>query len=580
MCLHTGMSVMVRSWLHAWCVLILVMGMPLHVSAMNLPSVQWNVGYQNRPLNEVLTEVLSPSGYSVQISPQVVGTVSGRLKGTLPSVFDTLVRTFGLTWYFERGMLYVYTAAESRSQLIRLERASFESVQSSLDQLGLRDRRFELKFDPGNRTLMVVGPPRWVEVVTSVAMAADESSSSALAAETRVFPLRHARAADRTTGTGPSEAVMPGVVTLLQQLYGLSPQSRPALNGATAAAKAGRDTAANLYKQFLSTTGRMPVQGRGGEMPEAATDATSARMIIAGERAAQPPVLPQIQADVRTNSVIVRDYRERMPNHEAVIRQLDVPTRMVEIEAAIVEVTSDMFDSLGIDWRLSGRRVDIQTGAGAPPVLRRSGGNLGAELDAQAGLPASGRGTPTSPSGLVAVMAGGSLINQVLARVNALEDSGRGRVLSKPKVVTPENMEALIESTATYYVRLQGNLEVSLANVTVGTVLRVFPTLEGDARAPGIKLAIRIEDGSISAASVDNLPVVQRSTVTTEAIVGVGQTLLIGGMTVERDTDSSTGVPGLRRLPMVGRLFESEGTRRERMERIFLLTPRLVEVAP
>ncbi len=546
----------------------------VQAASMTLPNVQWNVGYQNRPLNEVLAEVLTPTGYAIQISPQVNGTVSGRLKGSLANVLDTLVRTFGLTLYFERGMLYVYTAAESRSQMVRLERASFESVQASLRELGLQDRLSDLRFDPRNRTLMVTGPPRWVEVVTTVALSADDVSSSSQAAELRVFPLRHARAGDRTVGSGSSETVLPGVVTLLQQLYGLADQNRPGTRNASAAARSGRETATNLYKQFLSTTGKLPSQGRSTEVQDSGSDPLSARVVSNPDnRPSSQSVLPQVQADARTNSVLIRDFPQRMASHEAVIRQLDVPTRMIEIEAAIIEVNSEMFESLGIDWRLSTRRLDVQSGSSGA-LLRRSGGNLGADVDVRANV------NTQAPNGIVAVMAAGSLINQVLARVNALEDSGRGRVLSKPKIVTPENMEAVIESTATYYVRLQGNLEVSLANVTVGTMLKVFPSVEGNQSSPSIKLALKIEDGSLSSTLVDSLPVVQRNVVTTEAVVAVGQTLLVGGMTVERDSDTLSGVPGLRRLPLVGKLFETEGTRRERMERIFLLTPRIVEVAP
>lgn len=279
--------------------------------------------------------------------------------------------------------------------------------------------------------------------------------------------------------------------------------------------------------------------------------------------------LPQIQADPRTNSVVIRDYPDKMAMHEAAIRKLDLPTKMIEIEAVILDINSDALESLGIDWRLSTRRLDIQTGAGNTPSLPRTN-----DLTSQV------IGGAATPVGALATMAAGSAVNQLLARVTALEQKGRGRVLSKPKIVTPENMEAVIESTSTYYVKLQGNLEVNLANVTTGTALRVFPSIQVGRNGDMVKLAIKIEDGSLSAATVENLPVVQRNSVTTEATVGVGQTLLVGGLSVERDTDNVTGVPILRSLPLVGRLFESTDTRRERTERIFLLTPRVVEVNP
>jgi len=536
-------------------------------STLSLPNVNWNVAYTNMPLVEVLTEVLTPSGYSIIISPKVKATVSGRLTGSTERVFERLVSTYGLIWYFEQNILYVYAAGEAKSQLVRLQRADLAKVQRSLAQLGLNDRRFKLSYDDRNRTLMVSGPPRWVELVTSVALSADEVSSSTQAAEVRVFKLKHARATDRVFNGAAGEVVVPGVVSLLQQLFNLSvtgSNRRPAATGASE--KSSRDSYAKVFKTLLSQSGK-PASSPDSLGLTDNSDGQGASVVSndLDDRGGRNS-LPQIQADPRTNSVVIRDYVDRMAANAAAIETLDTPTRLIEIEAAILDVSSDALESFGIDWRLSSRRVDLQLGGGGGAPLSRTNDLTQALL-----------GT-VAPVGALGSLALGNGVNQLLSRLNALEEDGRGRVLSRPKIITPENMEATIDNTSTFYVRLQGNLEVSLANVTTGTSLRVLPSIEPGRNGPMVKLAIKIEDGSLSSTKVDNLPVVNRNSVTTEAVVNVGQTLLIGGLSVERDSDTVNGVPILRSLPVVGKLFQSTNKRRERVERIFMLTPRVIDV--
>ena len=120
---------------------------------------------------------------------------------------------------------------------------------------------------------------------------------------------------------------------------------------------------------------------------------------------------------------------------------------------------------------------------------------------------------------------------------------GAARIISRPQVMTLSNVEAVFDRTRTFYVRVAGREEVDLFNVTAGTILRVNPHVFRDHDANRIRVLIGIEDGSVTGQLVDSIPVVERSSVSTQAMVVEGQSLLLGGMTVELVIEDDAGKP-------------------------------------
>jgi type III secretion protein C len=276
------------------------------------------------------------------------------------------------------------------------------------------------------------------------------------------------------------------------------------------------------------------------------------------------------------NAVIVRDQAERMPFYEAVIRSLDVKPGLVEIEARIIEVRSDAVSSLGIDWRLHSGDADFQFSRNGLPVtssLPVAGGT---------GLIPSPGVTPPIPSpnlqrgGVLTTVLGDSG-RYLIARVNALSQEGKANILASPRVLTLDNVEAVLENLSTFFVRVSGNLDAALFDISSGTSLRVTPLIVMDGDRKRVKLAIRIEDGSISDQAVDQIPVVQRSTIGTQAFINEGESLLIGGYTSDLRRDTQVGVPGLSSLPLLGKLFRFNEKQTAHVQRLFMLTPRVVE---
>lgn len=516
--------------------------------------VRWRAGVfnyqaQNKPLREFLQEFAASQGVTVVVAKEVEGTVSGRFRLTPSSMLDLMTATHGLVWYYDGNVLFVYPASEVASQVVRLNNAPVARLREALERLRIADQRFPITYDTRQNTAFVSGPKRYVELVLQSARAVDDNEGSSLATDIRVFPLKYAWAADFVFTQGGREYAVPGVASVLTSLYASSRQ--PPVASANTMSARTRSTLRKL--QGLGVVGgdavakQPPAQESGGVQMPRGQD------------------LPQFQPDGRLNAVVVRDVPERMGFYEAVVRALDVKPGLVEIEVQVFEVRSSDLEQLGIDWRAHGRHADLQIGQGNRPRLDFS----------DALNPASNPGTPIGAS---FTSVAGDASRFLIARINALAQEGKANVLSSPRVLTLDNVEAVMENLKTLFVRVAGNLDASLFDVSTGTSLRVTPLIVIEGTKRQVKLAVRIEDGALLEQTVDSVPVVQRATITTQAFVNEGESLLLGGHVTEARRNGESGVPGLSKIPVLGELFKFRETSTERTERLFMITPRVVAV--
>ena len=158
-------------------------------------------------------------------------------------------------------------------------------------------------------------------------------------------------------------------------------------------------------------------------------------------------------------------------------------------------------------------------------------------------------------------------------------------MLGKPSVLTMDNVQASLENTSSYYVPVSGNESSDLFKIDSGTVLKVtphiIPGLPG--QADSIKLMVSVQDdrddgSSLFSVDPNNLSPIKQTKINTQAIVGEGQSLLIGGHYYEIQSDAETGIPGLKNIPILGGLFGATGKKHQRMERLILITPRIVRM--
>jgi type III secretion protein C len=563
-------------------VLALCLAAVLPAAGQSIPWRRANIDLQasNEPLNVFLARIVTWQGISASISATVAsGRVNGRFRGSAETIFRDLADTYGLTWYYDGSTLHVYSLSENESRLLQVAPPDLPRVERILREMRLEDRRFPLRFDAIEGAIYVGGPPKYVEVVAGIVDAvAQAPSRPAARLETRVFPLRHARAGDTVVAIGGAETTVPGVARILAEIMREDAPPQPDT-------KALPRTLQGLQGKGLASVGRAPAAagapaapGGGAEIgstaggPAPAADRASAK---AAPRPAPDPAAPapdarapSVRADLRTNSIIVRDMADRMTMYADIVKQLDVELPMVDIEATVIDVIGGKSEQLGIDWRLHGSQVDISSSPNALAGTGREPRNSANDLLFSGALASAGRG-------LIGTLVLGNERNYFLSRVNALAESGDARVAANPRIITINNHEAVLQSTSDFYVRIAGRDQVDLFQVSTGLTLRVTPTLVDDAKGPRFRLVVRIEDGSPSGGSqVDQIPVVSRQAISTQAIVGDGESLLIGGYVFEERRDGKTGVPGLSSLPIIGALFRQTSKEYKRVERMFLITPR------
>jgi type III secretion protein C len=581
-----------RSALLAFC---MVFGCGSAVMAEPIPwrSTQIDIGANNEPLNGFLTRLLTTQGISSSMTPAVAtARVNGRFKGDIGKTFNNLIETYGLAWFYDGTTLEICSLGEFDSRLLSVDPSDLARLERNLRQFRLFDTRYPLRISAADGQVIVSGPPNYVAMVASVAdRIAETPSKPKTGIEVRVFRLKYARAADTTVVMGGVETYISGIARVLNEMVSetrfepstngtrVLPRTVPGLRGkgmlsvgrgemptapgfgnAAAIANAAGGNNADITPLGLQTPG----SSGGASAPEnaamrAARDAPSSR-------------LATVRAEPRLNAVVVRDSPDRMPMYERLIKDLDVDLPLIEIEAAVIDVSDDKSQELGVDWRAHGRRFDISS---SPNGFAGNGSRPNNDANSLLNT-----GDPLSAgAGLVGTLIFGSARQYFLSRLNALSNVGDARTVARPRVLTIDNTEAVLQSTSEFFVRVAGERQVDLFNVTLGLTLRVTPTLVEDGQGKRVKMIVRIEDGNAnSGQEVDRIPVVSRNAIATQAVVGEGQSLLIGGYVIEENSGVRTGVPGLSNVPVLGYLFSQNSTKFRRVERMFMITPRIVTI--
>jgi type III secretion protein C len=520
-----------------------------------------------KPVGDFLRELAASQGVTAVIDAKVSGTISGRFAitgsqpGAVQMVLSNICAANGLTWYYDGAFLFIDPAADTRSEVFTIAGKNAPRIADTLARLKIADARYPLQISEADGNVYVSGPKRYVELVRQTVRLIDQRAARDDRAEVQIFPLRYAWAADFKINRAGKQVSIPGVATVLRNLYGRSGAGR----GTVPAAASGPLRRTKLGVSAGDGARVAKLSSEGSSTAEDEADG-SAGEFASGE-------LPQFQPDTRLNAVLVRDTPERMARYEKLIQSMDVRPRLIEIEVTIMDISTDTLDSLGVDWRLHARHGDLQIGRGNLPPL--TFGNANSESGQV--VTVNPQGNPSTPLGaLFTASIGNDLRNYLLTRVSALTQKGSANFIARPKVLTLDNNEAVLENLSEFYVRVDGFQDSSLYSVTAGTAVRVTPLIVDEKEGRGVLMSIDIEDGDLSSSTVDRIPIVRRRTVNTQALVDEGASLLIAGYTSEEKANATSGVPLLSSIPVLGKLFQYSEKKQNNMERFYLLTPRLV----
>jgi type III secretion protein C len=496
---------------------------------------------ENESLSSVLQRFAGNFSLSLRIGKGADALVNGRFNTASPTEFmDRLAGVYGFNWFVYAGTLFVSRVSEMETRTVSSNGGSISGLHQALQSLGVLDDRFGWGELPAQGLALVSGPPDYVALVEKTVNALPATSGKQ---EVAVFRLKYASVNDRIISYRDQQVVTPGLTTVLRNLI-----SGPA---GSAGNEALASIAAPLRDRPPSFGGMPTIGDATSAIGAAATVAPLAQVAALGGGMRMRE--PTVQADARLNAIIVQDVPERMPVYRALIDQLDVPSTLVEIEAMIVDVNSEVMNELGVKWGAAAGNTVFGYGSTGPGLVRAAGSNLAA--------------------GTMGIAVGSALE----ARLRALQTRNEANILSQPSILTADNMGAIIDLSDTFYISQVGERVASVTPITVGTSLRVTPRyIEGKDGAQ-VELTVDIEDGQIQEEKqVEGLPRVRKSNISTLAIVGNDQALLIGGYNSTQDSKKVEKVPFLGDIPFLGALFSHSSDTKQRRERLFLIRPRVI----
>ncbi|MBS0545418.1 MAG: type IV pilus secretin PilQ [Proteobacteria bacterium] len=295
--------------------------------------------------------------------------------------------------------------------------------------------------------------------------------------------------------------------------------------------------------------------------------------------------------DDRTNKVFVSDVSGRLREVRKLISEIDVPPRQVLIEARIVEANKTFARDLGV--RLGfGKNTPINLGGGGRLGFGKSEfatvdpatGKISTSTDQALNSmvqrigenASSGDGFQPNGYGSVAL----TLFNKGLTRflnleLQALESDGRGRVVSSPRVLTANQVEASIEQgTEIPYQQATSSGATSVSFKKAVLSLKVTPQITPDGR---LQLKVEVnKDRPLFENALLGVPPIETKNVKSEVLIDNGGTVVIGGIYEEEETTNIDRVPVLGELPVVGGLFRTTRKNSNRKELLVFITPRIV----
>ncbi|MEP6916152.1 MAG: type IV pilus secretin PilQ [Acidobacteriota bacterium] len=290
----------------------------------------------------------------------------------------------------------------------------------------------------------------------------------------------------------------------------------------------------------------------------------------------------QIQVDTRTNTVIMTDLPDRLTTAQALIGTLDRPEPQVEVEARVVQTTRDFAKAIGVQWGFNGRAIPAignTTGLAFPNSVQVGGRTSATPTDPRAAADPIGTAINLPLSGAssaigIALGAVNGALNLDLA-LSALERTGKGRILSTPRLTTQNNVSAEVAQGIQIPIQTVANNTVTVSFKDAVLKLQVTPQITS---ANTVIMQITIENATPDfSRQINGIPPIDTQRASTQVQVDDGATTIIGGIFVSTEQISNERTPLLHRLPLLGWLFKRDSTSDESRELLIFITPRILK---
>jgi type IV pilus assembly protein PilQ len=287
-----------------------------------------------------------------------------------------------------------------------------------------------------------------------------------------------------------------------------------------------------------------------------------------------------VVVDQRTNSLLLRDTASNLADVRMLIEKLDIPVRQVLIESRIVIANNDFAKELGVRFGSSAQSGTL--GAGTSGTLEglqvpatntdsvrpiNSSGVRGQDLNVN--LPVA------NPAGTIALALAKLPLGAVLElELSAMQEEGKGEIVSSPRVITSNQKQATIEQgTEIPYQEASSSGATSVSFKEALLKLDVTPQITPDDR---IVMDLEVNKDEVGAVFL-GVPSIDTRSVKTQVLVDNGETVVLGGIYEQTSTQSSTRVPFFGDLPYVGFLFKTDLNENRQRELLVFVTPKIIK---
>ena len=292
----------------------------------------------------------------------------------------------------------------------------------------------------------------------------------------------------------------------------------------------------------------------------------------------------RIVADERTNTLMISDIPKKVAQMRELISVIDRPVDQVLIESRIVIATDTFARDLGAKFGIAGRRTGNNDAAISGSLANNANIINNSTTSVPTGLNFNLPATTTSglnPGALAYTLLGANFAIDI--ELSALQQEGRGEVLSNPRVVTSNQREAIIrQGREVGYVTMTGAAGAAATpNVQFKDVvleLKVTPTITSDDR---VFMAVHVTKDEVLRyidTNIGQVPEIATREINTAVLVDDGQTVVIGGVYEFNDANSVAKVPFLGDVPFLGNLFKKKSRNKEKAELLIFLTPKVMRV--
>lgn len=547
------------------------------------PEIRFSRTSVDDDIRSILRALLKANGLSTIFRPGVEGPMSLRFDQVPPEqAFNQLLTERGLAYDYnpDTRTVTIYKDAEASfeppgRQFIALSDTDFGAIRQMLVRFGLGLDGVE--YDEATNTVSLHGRSDRIREIAELIGKVEDASR--LRREKRRETIERDQAERRARIESDIYAELANAqVRVIQLRFATVGETQRQFQGRTVTVPGIADTLKAIIGDLEIGVTAEATRRRTRDGDQESEDAFMRRIATLSA--------PRVSVDRRTNSVIVRGSPEDVRIIEDVVRELDQPLRMIEIEVIIATAELGVAEELGVALRGSAatekgpnRSVAGDTGSSGTQVDNADSSLFDSNgLNALSLLPAAGASSTLGAF----VIRGASSILQV--QLKALAEENKAQVVSAPRLVTLDNRTARITRSQNVFVQVDagGDQGQNLAEIDTGLTLEITPSLV-PAVSQGEDPLIRLNLNAINSApggGVFGQIDVRAQEVQTEVLVPDGGTYIIGGLFDDNRLERESGVPGLKDVPVLGHLFKENTANSNLSETIFFITPRVVDEKP